>query len=62
MDVELHLTSLDPPQGEAHLGGGDETRVFVGWLGLLHLLWELFGAGDAAEPGQLGVVNLETPR
>ena len=60
MHVALHLTSLDPPQGEAHLNGHADTRVFVGWLGLLHLLWELFSAGETPDPCQLAVVNLET--
>ena len=46
MDVELRLTSLDPPEGDAHLSGDIEGRAFVGWLGLLHLLWELFGANE----------------
>ena len=62
MDVGLHLTSLDPPEGEANLGGNAETRPFVGWLGLLHLLWELFGAGDAPELRQPRCANPEAPR
>ena len=60
MDVELRLTSLNPPEGEAHLGGDAEIRAFIGWLGLLHVLWELFGGGRTAELRQDGIGTVDT--
>jgi hypothetical protein len=60
MDVELRLTSLDPPEGNARLGDDAEARAFVGWLGLLHLLWELFGTDHPAPPPR-GDGNIQAP-
>ena len=43
MEITIRLDGIDPPVGRVSVVGGREV-VFVGWLGLIRALSELFEA------------------
>jgi hypothetical protein len=63
MWIQIRLDDVEPPRGRAELlAASDEPQLeaFVGWLGLLHALYELLDASERGRPNISASADVST--